>query len=234
MKKTSVHGLIHGFALLHALTTLACTAAGIHDSLLLTALTMALAVIICRQENLTVEITVISLLLVNTLGFVLGNLTAIRLFRFLPDASGHALATFLVTEMLGWGLFAFAHAVMPDGAASYERRQSWHRNRLWLALAIVAVYGFRVYIDLTYRGDLFKDATAVGVLILVTAASLGYMLAIAVQMQREAGRQRSRRHQAEFNYMNLKNQVSPHFLFNSLNVLDSIVPMAKMICCIVL
>jgi LytS/YehU family sensor histidine kinase len=45
----------------------------------------------------------------------------------------------------------------------------------------------------------------------------------ALQMQRETSAQRARRHQAEFRYMNLKNQVNPHFLFNSLNVLDSIV-----------
>ena len=223
MKTIRTHWFIHGFALLHAATTLVCTLAGIHDSLLLTALTMALAVIICLRENLTVEITIISLVLVNILGFTLGDLTARWVFVFLPEAYQHVLSTFLVTEVLGWSLYGFAHVVQPAGSASYERKLSWHRNMLWLVLAILAVYGLRIYIDLTYQGDLFRDSGAVGVLVLLTAASLGYMVTFAVQMQREASQQRTRRHQAEYNYMNLKNQVNPHFLFNSLNVLDSIV-----------
>ena len=49
------------------------------------------------------------------------------------------------------------------------------------------------------------------------------MVNFAIQMQREASAQRTRRHQAEFRYMALKHQVNPHFLFNSLNILDSIV-----------
>lgn len=223
MKRFATPWFIHIFALLHALTSLACYLSGIQDSLFLTALTMTLAVIICRRENLTVEISIISLVLVNVLGFVLGNLGARLVFDFLPPWWQHAITTFLVTEILGWALYLFAHTVNPQGAAGYERDRSWNKNIWWLAAAIALLFGLRVYIDLSYKGDLFRETGTVGILVVVTLLSLTYMVIFALKMQREASSQRARRHKAEFSYMNLKNQVNPHFLFNSLNVLDSIV-----------
>ena len=223
MKKVSTTWYIHGFALLHAAATVVCSLLGIHDALVLTALTMTLAVIICRRENLTVELTTISLVLVNILGFVLGNLTARWFFESLPSTLQHALSTFLVTELLGWALYGFAHSVTPYGAAIYDRNLSWSRNLGWLIASIAVVFGIRVYMDLSYAGDLFDESAVIWILVIVTFVSLTYMVLFAVRMQREATRQRTRRHQAEFSYMNLKNQVNPHFLFNSLNVLDAIV-----------
>ena len=223
MKKVSTTWYIHGFALLHAAATVLCSLAGVQDSLVLTALTMALAVIICRRENLTVELTVISLILVNILGFVLGSLVPQYLSEGLKPAFQHAITTFLVTELLGWALYGFAHTLISTAAAAYERRLSWRRNLGWLLVAIAFVFGFRVYIELANTGNLFEESGVAGILVTVTFASLTYMVVYAVKMQREASQQRTRRHQAEFSYMNLKNQVNPHFLFNSLNVLDAIV-----------
>lgn len=223
MKSISSPWYIHGFALLHAAATVLCSLAGVQDSLVLTALTMALAVILCRKEKLTVELTLISLILVNILGFVLGSLVPEYLMANLHPALQHAITTFLVTELLGWGLYKFAQTVTPSAAAGYERNLSWRRKLGWLILGIVLVFGFRVYIELANTGSLFEDSGVAGLLVLVTFASLAYMVIFAVKMQQEASRQRTRRHQAEFSYMNLKNQVNPHFLFNSLNVLDAIV-----------
>lgn len=223
MKRIQTSWFIHFFALAHAATSLVCSLAGVPDSLFLTALTMALAVVICRKENLTVEITIISLVLVNALGFIFGNLGARLVFDFLPPLWQHAITTFIVTELLGWALYLFAHTVSPQGAAGYESTQSWHKNVGWLIAGIAAVFGFRVYIDLSYEGDLFQESGVIGLLVIVTLLSLAYMVIFALKMQREVSNQRTRRHKAEFSYMNLKNQVNPHFLFNSLNVLDSIV-----------
>ncbi|MBR6882567.1 MAG: histidine kinase [Bacteroidales bacterium] len=61
-------------------------------------------------------------------------------------------------------------------------------------------------------------------LIVETAVfALIYVIEYAVNTRTELVTQRERRHQAEFRYMALKNQVNPHFLFNSLNILDSII-----------
>ena len=221
--KTS-NWIIHGFALAHVAVTVLCTLLGIPDSMFLTALTMAMAVVICYRENLTVEITVTSLILVNTIGFILGNIGAQFFLGKLSPVWQHAIATFLVTEILGWSLYAFAHRFSPFGQAGYERAQNWYQQASWLVVAIAIVFGIRLYIDTHYTGNfMLQDSGAVMVLVITTLISLVFMVNFAIQMQREVSAQRSRRHQAEFRYMALKHQVNPHFLFNSLNVLDSIV-----------
>ena len=60
-------------------------------------------------------------------------------------------------------------------------------------------------------------------LVEMTIFGLVYVVEYAFNIRRELSAQRERRHLAEYRYMALKNQVNPHFLFNSLNILDSIV-----------
>jgi len=223
MKNSKTPWVIHGFALLHMMVTILCTLLGAMDSLWLTALTMTLTVLICMIEALTVEITIAAIILVNVLGFLLGNLGAIFVFDKLPAMWQHALSTFFVTEILGWALYGFARIFPPEGAATYEREQSWEKNKWLLILSIGLVFGIRVYMQISYDGNFISDSALQGILVLVTITAFTYMVTYAIRLQREASRQRTRRHQAEFRYMTLKHQVNPHFLFNSLNVLDSIV-----------
>ena len=224
MQKRGTGWLIFGFALLHVAVTVLCTLLEMRDSLLLTALTMILTGLICFRENLTVEITVTALILVNIIGFVLGNIGAMALPESIPHLWQHGISTFLVTMALGWALYLFAHRFSPYGPAGYEREQSWNKQAGWLVAAVALVYGIRVYTDLNFSGNLLLENSGVMVLLVfTTVVSLIFMVNFAINMQREASAQRTRRHQAEFRYMNLKNQVNPHFLFNCLNVLDSIV-----------
>ena len=65
--------------------------------------------------------------------------------------------------------------------------------------------------------------TLVALVVETTVFSLAYMVNFAVNMQKEVVWQRKQRHQAEFRYFTLKSHVNPHFLFNSLNVLDNII-----------
>lgn len=223
MKNLSTSWIIHGFALLHALATIVCTLLGIGDTLLLTMLTMGMTILICFKENLTVEITIASIVLVNILGFLLGNLAALFVFDQLPPLWQHSLSTAIVTELLGWGLFGFANIFPREGPAAYERTQSWGSHKFVLAISVALILGIRFFLANSYTGNIFRHSGAVSLLVVATVFALTYMVTIAIRMQREAIRQRTRRHQAEFRYMTLKHQVNPHFLFNSLNVLDSIV-----------
>ena len=290
--------IIHGFAALHVVAVIVCAWLGWPDSLLLTALTMALTVTVCYRRNLTVEFTAICILLVNILGYILGHLGA-DLFNFQNEILNRALASFVTTEIIGWALDLYArtwHIPSSD-------RSSWRENMGWLVFAIIAVFALRLFIELfifrkgpfqgmdivsTFRsylgnslvllgmfvGTLFfvrsghdkhysLDVATIGttlfiglitilgallhtfglpfhwtfpiditnlarnivaaLLVEMTIFGLVYVVEYAFNIRRELGTQRERRHLAEYRYMALKNQVNPHFLFNSLNILDAIV-----------
>ena len=297
MKRIGTGWIIHGFAALHVVVVILCALLGWSDSLILTALTMFLTVVICLRRNLTVEFTAVCVVLVNILGFVLGRLGA-EIFQFSPDLVNHCLASFLTTELIGWALDLFARTwYVPSG------RGSWKENLGWLVFAVIAVFALRLFIELfIFRGAPFKGVDIVGafrsflgnslvliamfvgtiffirtghdkhysldvatigttlfigltavlgallhtfglpfhwtfpidpaafsrnivvaLLVEMTLFGLTYVVEYGVNIRRELGTQRERRHLAEYRYMALKNQVNPHFLFNSLNILDSIV-----------
>ena len=298
MRRIGTGWIIHGFAALHVAVVLLCTLLGWPDSLILTALTMFLTVVICLRRNLAVEFTAVCVILVNIVGFVLGHLGA-ELFNFSPDIINHILATFLTTEILGWALDLFARTwYLPAGI-----RGSWKENIGWLVFAVISVFALRLFIELfIFRGAPFKGVDIVGafrsffgnslvliamfigtilfvrtghdkhysldvatigttlfigltailgallhtlglpfhwafpidaaalsrnivvaLLVEMTLFGLTYLGEYAMNIRRELGNQRQRRHLAEYRYMALKNQVNPHFLFNSLNILDAIV-----------
>ena len=298
MKRIGTGWLIHSFAALHVAVVVICALLGWPDSLILTALTMFLTVVICLRRNLTVEFTAVFVVLVNILGFILGRLGA-EIFQFSPDLLNHCLASFLTTELIGWSLDLFARTwYVPS-----DVRGSWKENLGWLVFAVIAVFALRLFIELfIFRGAPFKGVDIVGafrsflgnslvliamfvgtiffirtghdkhysldvatigttlfigltavlgallhtfglpfhwtfpidmatlsrnivvaLLVEMTLFGLTYMVEYAMNIRRELGTQRERRHLAEYRYMALKNQVNPHFLFNSLNILDSIV-----------
>jgi hypothetical protein len=298
MKRIRTPWLIHLFAALHVAVVVVCAWAGWPDSLILTALTMWMTILICLRRNLTVELTAVCIVLVNILGYALGYLGA-EIFNFTPDLLNHGLASFLTTELLGWALDLFARTWhVPSG-----RRGSWKENIGWLVFAVVAVFALRLFIELfifrngpfqgtdilgafrsffgntlvllalfagtlifirsghdkhysldvaTIGTTLFIVLTAilgallhtfgfpfhwttpldpaalsrnlvVALLVEMTLFGLTYMVEYAVNIRHELASQRERRHLAEYRYIALKNQVNPHFLFNSLNILDSIV-----------
>ena len=89
MRRIGTRWIIHGFAALHVAAMLLCVLLGWPDSLLLTALTMALTVTVCYRRNLTVEFTAICVLLVNILQLLQRDPQPRP--RLLPDDGTHRL-----------------------------------------------------------------------------------------------------------------------------------------------
>jgi hypothetical protein len=85
IKKVSADLIIHIFALLHAGVALWCRASGVEDELLLTCLTMTMALLICIKKGLNIEFTAASIIIVNIIGYLLGNAGA-TLFAMIFDS----------------------------------------------------------------------------------------------------------------------------------------------------
>jgi hypothetical protein len=189
MKRIGTGWIIHGFAALHVAVVIVCALLGWPDSLLLTALTMFMTVVICLRRNLTVEFTAVCVVLVNILGYLLGHVGA-ELFNFSPEMVNNVLATILTTELIGWALDLFART----WSVPTSTRGSWKENIGWLVFAVISVFALRLFIELfIFRGAPFKgvDIFGVGIDHDISMASIKAILCAinrgkALEHQREA------------------------------------------------
>ena len=81
-------------------------------------------------------------------------------------------------------------------------------------------------IPFTISGGFFKDFPLlflISLLAQITVYCLIYIVNYAVSAKTEMNRAREKANMAQYRYMKLKGQVNPHFLFNSLNILDCLV-----------
>lgn len=89
--------------------------------------------------------------------------------------------------------------------------------------ALLAGYGIPFHFNGSLSSKGFLRMLLVAILAEVTFYSVCYVIAYAVSKSNEALEEQEKAHKAEFRYMTLKRQVDPHFLFNSLNILDSLI-----------
>ena len=77
--------------------------------------------------------------------------------------------------------------------------------------------------DRSFTAREFLQLWIVTLLVEVTLYSVVFMVDYALVARAVLRAERGKAHQAQFRYMKLKQQVNPHFLFNSLNILDCLV-----------
>ena len=301
IKHIKTSWVIHIFALLHAAIALSCRLAGIEDELLLTILTMTMALLVCLKCGLNIELTAATIIVVNILGYFIGNLGARVLQNFITQAYAfHAISTFITTEILGWSI------VCLTSIFNIKRRKNDLADTpyiSWLILAMCGIFVLRLGIillfstDTIFEGDVFSASAKVfsnsfslitmiclnilyvryarrfakglskGVRTLIfiafilsvsllesLLAGLGLPLSIntgfaaelpllfitsllaqitvycivfignyALTIKAEMKEEREKANMAQYRYVKLKHQVNPHFLFNSLNILDCLI-----------
>ena len=294
--------IIHLFALLHAIVAISCRLGGIEDELLLTILTMTMAMIVCLQRGLNIEVTAATIIVVNIFGYLIGNFGAEVLQAFITKPYAvHALSTFCTTEILGWSIVALTKIFRARRKRTYNIIDTPYLS--WLILAMCGIFVLRLGIVLVFSSERFLQGDVLGTSIKVFSnsfslitliclnvlyiryarryahkcsrpvkvlifivftlgatllesilAGLGlpfsankifsedfpllyatsllaqitvycivfmvnYALSTRSQMQEERGKA----NMAQYRYVKLKHQVNPHFLFNSLNILDCLI-----------
>lgn len=88
--------------------------------------------------------------------------------------------------------------------------------------AVMVGFGFPFYISQGF-GREFPGLFAVSLLTQITIYCLVYMINYAVTARSEMQAEREKANMAQYRYVKLKRQVNPHFLFNSLNILDCLI-----------
>ncbi len=222
MKISKESWIIIGFAVLHAAVALGCRLAGLADEMMLTLLTMLLVVLLCLRCRVDGKMTAISIVLVNIVGVLLGRGTAL-FFGWLSESPLviYPLSTFASTLLIGWATLWAARRY-----ASRMRADEEPVNSLkWLLVAFVFILVMRLAILLFFSEEQ-EGRNAAVTIFLVYVMTLLVILALAayaLRLQRRAVVAAERANLAQYRYHKLKQQVNPHFLFNSLNVLDYLI-----------
>ena len=223
MKISKDFWIILGFALLHAAVALGCRLADLADEMMLTLLTMLLVVILCLRCRVDGKMMAISVVAVNVLGVLLGRGTAL-LFDELFDSPLviYPLSTFVSTLVIGWVTLWAARRYAGRHAADDPERIN---SLKWLLIAFGVILVTRLAIILFFSEGLEGRNTAVSILLdySMTIAVVVVLAAYALRLQSRAKAAAEEAALAQFRYHKLKQQVNPHFLFNSLNILDCLI-----------
>lgn len=293
--------IIHIFAVLHAVAAIGLRVFGLEDELLLTILTMTMALMICLKKGVSVEFSAASIIVVNILGYLIGNLGAKIIQEIITvQYLVHSISTFLTTEILGWSLVAITKVFQTRKKDREKMMDSSYIS--WLILAMGGIFILRLGIIFIFRMDIFADANAAEIsakvfsnsfsfiilicinflfiryaknlttlntvwrslmlitfiitisalealfagivldfesrghlksefpilfasslLVEITIYCIVYMVNYALTARSEMKEEREKANMAQYRYIKLKHQVSPHFLFNSLNTLDGLI-----------
>ena len=148
MKSGRFSWVIHIFALLHAAVALGCRIAGVDDELLLTILTMSMALILCKNKGVSIEFMAAIIIVVNIIGFLLGTVMANFIGTIVSyEYAVGAMATALTTEVLGWsiiGITRFFHQ-------KEQNRKSLSSSSIkWILFIVGGIFILRLIIVLFF------------------------------------------------------------------------------------
>lgn len=216
--------IIHIYALLHAASAIVCRLLGVPDEYVLTLLTIMMIVQICLRKQKSLNVINCAIAFGNLAGYLLGTVIAMVIAKTgMPEMGIYSLSTFITTEAVGWTILALSRLFSQE--TSRDRV-----TRTWTVIAILGVYLTRIALSLCYRKGVFNISRGTEeVLYFLSSFCVMTLLVVLVMVgyeiveRRNVRKEKEKRHLAQFRYLKLSQQVNPHFLFNSLNVLDCLV-----------
>lgn len=214
--------IILSFALMHAIVTVLSRWLGVSDALTLTTLTMLMAVALCQLENTTVVTMIISLVIVNFGGFYLSKLIGRCLRLFIENSFVRGgLSTFSTTVILG----LFVLLIISLLKRSKSRLMVMEINTYWILLVFTVIIVARYSLVMLGNTEIYEGSSTLNVIIDYTFCSVAlcYLAINAVNEARKAQEAKEMSNITNYSYIRLQQQVKPHFMFNNLNILNSLV-----------
>ena len=195
MRNIRTAWIIHLFAVLHAAVALSCRYAGLSDELLLTILTIAMALIVCMKRNLSIEFTASIIIIVNIIGFLMGTLGATVLEFFIGSTYlVHALSTAITTEVLGWSILALAR-IFRSARSSRSSGTTSASYFKWILLAASGIFVFRLLVVFIFSTDPIDNDVALTMTgkVLSNSVALSILVCLNIIYVRFAGKRLQKR-----------------------------------------
>lgn len=225
MERLSDAWVIHLFALLHVLVAFGTRLLGLSDTLVLTLLTMMLAVVLCQRRRVDAVTMTLVLIFVNVAGFFLvkplGHLLNVHVFRIHLFVG--PVTTMAVTEFLGWCVLGISNLAVRHGRKTFGTSDAYRLRWLQFAfIVIIAVRFLMVFLCSDYSsGENIHLNVALDYLF--CSGAVLYLAQYSLKISFKEEKSRKLVNMVQYNYQKLKQQVEPHFMFNCLNVLNGIV-----------
>ena len=214
--------IILSFSILHSVVAVFSRWLGLSDHLMLTTLTMLMTLSLCQVRRTTVNTMVMLLIIVNFGGFYLGS------------SMGSVLKHFISNTYLRGGLTTFSTSVIigaaVEGVVTLIDRTGVFRNRkevstYWLMLVFTVIIIARLVLIIVNGKILYSKNITLNVIVDYTfcCVALLYLAVNSVKSVREAQKAKEESNIAQFSYIRLQQQVKPHFMFNNLSILNSLI-----------
>lgn len=228
MMKLNEYGIILLFALLHSAVSLIARLVGFHELLFLTMLTMYMSLVLSLHMKMNAPFLLAAVVLISFVGMWIGEPIGViaRKHIFPPTPMRHyyvgPVCNFVTTWIVGLIQVGCAWLVKKSGLY----RPMDMKDFFWTIISIIVVLLVRLAMTLwpdyaSYQNNMILNVvlTCAGCVIIVLVMAWELM----VSMRNEIFNEKRKKNEAKYSYERLKQQIEPHFLFNSLNSLASIV-----------
>jgi hypothetical protein len=183
---------------------------------------MLMTLSLCQVRRTTVNTMVMLLIIVNFGGFYLGS------------SIGSLLKHFISSTYLRGGLVTFSTSVIigavVEGIVTLIERTGLCRNRkeistYWLMLVFTVIIIARLVLIIINGKTLYSRDIMLNVIVDYTfcCVALLYLAINSVKGAREAQQAKEKSNIAQYSYIRLQQQVKPHFMFNNLSILNSLI-----------
>ena len=172
--------IIHSFALFHIITAITCLYLDLNGTMPLTILTMVMTIIICFRNNADGAYTAADIIIVNTLGYLMGTMGIDVLWKISSNEYLiNSLSTFITTEILGWSSHIFMEYLNRSNKNNNENRNARKKYNIVIAIVLLIIL-LRFVVVLPVSQEILQNINITDIIVLIASNPTGIICSICL------------------------------------------------------